>query len=536
MNTTKKILSVLLSALLCFGLLVFPAAAEDTLPESAHPYENDCDEIWEYTYPGEVNGFYMTFSEDSYLEPMSAIFMDENGETVTFTMDEMDEMYRILDEEPDSEEAARIDEYLSSLEYVDLKWGDSLMVYCEQGMIGEYDGDMLSGRTMYIPGNYVTLELYSDESVTEYGFKVESVSETAPEGVLTVSYYLEEDAPELVLCYKEGDEDYIYYNAGILSDNGACVGWSAERGGELLYGGGEEIVVTESLSLYPVYTELLLRPEEVYSFDNDYDPFSVNSVTVDYEGMELFFSNYYMQREDLFSLLKAYSKTLGITPLGLAAIREALLSPVSLWGGSCYGLSLTVALQHYGMLDLISTQEGAECVRDLEGTPELVSCINYYQTQEVPALMTQTTANFPGSAWYKMQLQNICETVAGGDIVLFGLFEGHTYDSAGHSVLLVGAYDDPQGNHNLIAYDSNFGSAFAGGYAYTIFTVSPDYSSITSDFYPVVGFDWLSDFSGFDSFKIDGTGDSMSWYRSVINHLKAFIEMLKAFFAAFSVR
>ena len=44
MNVTKKVLSLLLCAALCFGLTVFPAAAKNTLPESAHPYENNCEQ------------------------------------------------------------------------------------------------------------------------------------------------------------------------------------------------------------------------------------------------------------------------------------------------------------------------------------------------------------------------------------------------------------------------------------------------------------------------------------------------------------
>ena len=79
MNGTKKALSLLLCAALCFGLLVFPAAAGNELPESAHPYENNCEQTWVYTYPDDVNGFFMTFSEDTRLEPHSLIFLPCKG-------------------------------------------------------------------------------------------------------------------------------------------------------------------------------------------------------------------------------------------------------------------------------------------------------------------------------------------------------------------------------------------------------------------------------------------------------------------------
>ena len=85
----------------------------------------------------------------------------------------------------------------------------------------------------------------------------------------------------------------------------------------------------------------------------------------------------------------------------------------------------------------------------------------------------------------------------------------------------------------LIAYDSNFGADYANGDAWAFFYISPDFSEITSDWYSVEGFDWLSDFSGFDAFRMDGSGDTASWYKSVINHLKAFFALLKEFFTSF---
>ena len=126
------------------------------------------------------------------------------------------------------------------------------------------------------------------------------------------------------------------------------------------------------------------------------------------------------------------------------------------------------------------------------------------------------------------------ETVARGELVLFDLYNGNGL--AGHSVLLTGAYDDMAGNHVLVAYDSNCGSAYAEGMAYTRFIIEPDYSAIGSEEYDVVAFDWLSDFSGFDAFRRDGSGDPMSWYRSLIAHLKDLIEMIRAFFSSVSDR
>ena len=539
MKQIKKITAVLLSLVLCFGLLAFPAAAKKALPQSDHPYENDFNGSWEYTYPKEVDGFFLTFSEKTHFEPIRIHFTDEDGNDIYYTMEELNQLIEEEEARLEAEGGDPLDAYdnvLEGLYFEGYKDGDALYVYAGDMLLDYYTGDELAGRTLYIPDTTVTLELYTDESVTDYGFAVTRASATAPAGTLTVSYYLEDEKPELVECFKKGEEILVYGNAGILTDEASCIGWSDTRGGDILYEGGETIVPEESVSLYPVYTPILLRPDEVFSFNNDYYPFAVNEISVQQGGVEvLALSNYHLEQQDYASLLKNIAKTLGVSPLGMMAMYNAAQYPISIWGGSCYGLSLTVALQHYGMLDMLSMQEGVECVRDLEGTPELVSCINYYQAQETAAKATQYTVNYPGSAWYKMQLQKMYETVAGGDIVLFGLYEGATYDSAGHAVLLVGAYDDMKGNHVLIAYDSNFGADYANGDAWSFFYIPEDYSAIYADWYVVDGFDWLSDFSGFDAFKMDGSGDSASWYKSVINHLKAFIAMLMEFFASFRI-
>ena len=533
MNGTQKALSLLLCAALCFGLLVFPAAAEDALPESPHPYENNCEQTWEYTYPGDENGFFMTFSEDTSLEPQALIFLDENGETVILSLDEVIDMELLLEEDPESEEAERIAAYLDSLESQGFKVGDRVEIYTEEEFIGFYSGDELSGRTVYVPGRTVTIALYSDDSGTDYGFKVESVSATPPEGVLTVSCYLDGDAPCAVECFREGDETYIPSVRGLIRDDKVCVGWSDVPGGPVAYDEYEFFTVTENLSLYAVETDLLLLPEEVFSFGNYDDPFLVNSVTLTLEGMEMpAIGNYYLRLNERLALLRNFGKTLGITPLGLIAMRNAMLYPATLWIGSDVGMSLAAALQHCGKADLLSVQEGAENVRDLEGTPELISLINYYQAQDTVVADALTGAYLPGSAWYRLQLQKVYETVAGGDIVLF---QWSADGLTNHTVLLTAAFDDVQGNHVLLAYDPDSYS-YAEGYVYSFFTISPDYSSIASNYSEIRTFAWCGDFSGFEAFRPDGSGSAASWYAGVINRLKAIIEMFRELLSSFSLR
>ncbi len=505
MTSFRKTLSVMLCIVLCAGGLIFPVSAGDTLPESAHPYADNSDESWDYSLPG-AQGLFVTFSEKCFFEEASVLFYGKNGELLDLSLDEAIEM--------DYSEFSRL---VSDMEY---KEGDLLQVFAGDEYLGYYDGDALAGKTVYVPGDTLTLTLISDDSVNGYGFGIDRISETAPDGILTVTYDLDGRA-DLKSCYKAGEEAEITSGGGIMNGKKAVKAWSTEKGGEARYDGGETLTITENIVLYPVYTDILLSSDEVYSFDNEYEPFAVN----EYGEGEADITDYYMNDDD-------YATMIGnLYRVGAFAAAGSMLSyPYTQWGGSCYGMSLTVALQHVGMLDLLSYQDGAKTVNELLPTPELISCINYYQGQEYPASMVQNSADFPGTYKYSYQLKKMYEEVANGNIVLFGFYENHSFDSSGHAVLLTGAYDDMDGNHVLLAYDCNYGKWYDGGVA-TRYIISPDYSSMTSEMYgDIIGFDWLSDYSCFETFDINGGGDTSSWFKSILNHIRDFFEMIKSFF------
>lgn len=520
MKSLKKVFCVVLCILLCFVQCFIAASAAQTLPESAHPYENNSELTWEYVYPGGVDGFFITFSEDFYLEPQDVVFLDGDGNPVELTLEEALEM--------------DWDEFDSKVADISFKDGDSLEIYNDEYTVGTYTGDSLAGETVYISGDTAKLRLTSDDSVSGYGFAVESVSAEAPEGILTVSYCLGEDHYPMVNCFKAGEEAYILDAGGAFTGNKAYAAWSTAEGGKAEYDGGEEFTITEDITLYPVYADILLTSDEVFSFDNEYEPFSVNEIDVNEDETDpLYITNYYMESEDYAQMFRNLTSAGIISPMFIPAAIAAgnmLTYPLSMWGGSCYGMSLTVALQHYGMLDLLSYQEGAANVSELEPSPKLVSCINYYQAQEMTARMTQTVADYPGTPWYSAQLKNMYNEVASGKIVLFGFYENHSFDSSGHAILLTGAYDDLEGNHILLAYDCNYGSWYTDGVA-TRLIIDPDFNVMASEMYGLItGFDWLSDLSGFDSFRIDGGGDSLSWFRSMINHIRSVFQTILDFF------
>lgn len=510
MKKTEKIISVFLCAVLCVSCLVFPGAAKTAYPQSAHPYANDADETWEYSVNG-AKGLYITFSDKCSFEESALLFYGKNGELLDLTLEEALEM-------PENE--------LVKLVYdIGIKDGDIFAVSDGEEYIGVYTGDELAGKTVYVPGEKAEFELITDESVTDYGFAIDRIATTAPTGVYTVTYDLD-GRNDVKNCYSKGETAEILSGSGIMYGDKVCKAWSLKKGGNAEYDGGEELVITSNVVLYPVYTPILFTSDEAFSFDNDYEPFAVNEFDISDEDSEpVYVTNYYMSDSDYAAMINNAWQT-----GALGALSGLISYPYTQWGGSCYGMSVTAALQHYGLLDLLRYQDGAECVRELEPSPELISCINYYQGQEYPASMVQNSADFPGTYNYSYQLGKMYNEVKNGKIVIFGFYENHSFDSMGHAVLLTGAYDDLDGNHVLVAYDCNYGSWYTDGIA-TLYVISPDFSRMASEMYgEIIGFDWLSDLSCFESFDINGGGDATGWYMSIINHIRDFFEMILSFF------
>ena len=130
MNRMKKKLSIILAALMLLTMLPLSIFATEGYPESQHPYLDNCDESWTYTVPGEAEYLAVTFSEDTRTE--------ENC--------------------------------------------DLIILYDGQGSeIDSYTGSALSGRTVYVPGKTVRIQLISDISVSDYGFRVTEICKASRE-------------------------------------------------------------------------------------------------------------------------------------------------------------------------------------------------------------------------------------------------------------------------------------------------------------------------------------------------------------------
>ena len=533
MRNAKKTLSVLICLILTLGCLVFPGTAKAALPQSAHPYENDFTGEWDCGVSG-AEGFYITFSDDTALEWGALTFTNiTNGATETYTVPEWREL---CENDRDTYIAISVLATVGVIR-IDEKPGDTLTLTCGEEEIGAFSGDELAGATLYVPADSVHMTLTTDGDGTENGFTVTRVSAKAPKGVKTLSYVYDGKTADAVVCRKTG-ETVTAARIGRVVDGKACIGWSDKAGGEVKYDAGDEIELKKNMSLYAVYGDISFTPEEAFTFDNDYDPFTVNSVTFSgSDGNSFSYVPYYMTPEDYAAMISNLARVHALTPMTYPIAGADLLLaasyPLRSFMGSCYGISVTTALQHLGMIDMLPMQEGAENVRDLEPTPELVSFINYYQAQSMRSLIADNSVANPGSAAYTYQLKQLYDTVKAGNLVRFG-FSLLNNPTPNHEILIIGAYDDLEGNHVLLTYDSNYGSDFAGGDIVTTFVINPDFTYMESDRYNYVySFYWSDDFSGFESFRQDGSGDPFAFGKSLIARIKALFEMLKELLQAF---
>ena len=165
MRRFHQILSLLLCAALllpCCGLF---AGAEAPLPESEHDYADNLEQRWDYTYPDEARGLFVTFSEDTWVEEVSG-------------------WIRIDDLVDAAAGAVTVGELGKNIFPPSFKTGDVIVIRGENDKyIGSYRGAELAGQTVFVPGRSFSVTLITDGSVTGYGFRVTAV-EPCPDDYL----------------------------------------------------------------------------------------------------------------------------------------------------------------------------------------------------------------------------------------------------------------------------------------------------------------------------------------------------------------
>ena len=300
----------------------------------------------------------------------------------------------------------------------------------------------------------------------------------------------------------------------------AFAGWSSSPEGGVEYDPGAP--VTEEMdgtTLYAVWCKLCFRSEESFTIRNSSSYFNVNGE-----------NNYYMEENDYNMMEKNLFKVFLPSPVP-ESILAAVLStyPTWSWRGSCYGISCTAALQHEGIIDVTATQ-GVENTCDLEPTEDLISYINYYQSQAASSFLVEHKAFVKGTPNYAQQLKELYESVSAGNLVLFTFYHGEAFFTFGHTFLFTGCYKNAEGEIVFVAYDCNYGSDYYYEYYSNRFVLSADYSSIryeTEDL-EIGALNWVDDFSQFSSFDINGNGDPVVWYKAYFRHL---LQLFRSLFA-----
>lgn len=463
MKKFKAILSIILCVITVSSVCIFPANATQAYPESEHKYKNNCRQEWEYTYPGEAEMIGVTFSEDTYVEPGDyyEIYFDDKNDLTMENIMEATSFYKV---------------------------GDIISIFDSYGsLIGAYQGNELAGETVYIPGNYFKIVLTSDSTINKYGFKVTDVKAGVPEGCNVVFYNMPDGSVFTDICGDEFYEDSELYLLDpdfdrYISDGQAILGWKKGENGPSYYysfgnvEGMEGIKLqtfcsleNEITKLYPITTPVCLNPDEVYSFENTPNHFDIDET-----------DGYYFTKKDYIRMVSVPCVIGGVGPLAVpGAIMSWVVSTVPQWewNGSCIGFSTTVCLQKKGILDVVSTQPGAKCMRDLEPTPELISLLNYYNTAATATIVSKNIAFKSQPEEFSRQLKKLYKSAEAGNIIDFQFHKGGN-DEIYHGYAVVGAYTDSEGNHFILFYDENYSRDYAFQNICRKMWISPDFTEI----------------------------------------------------------
>ena len=492
----RKAIALALCAALLFSFGGLCAGAEYPLPESEHDYANDLDQRWEYTYPGEAKGLFVTFSEDTWVEEYSGwIRIDDIVDNGVVTVGGMGK----------------------NIFPPSFKTGDVIVIYGENDKyIGSYRGNALAGKTIFVPGRSFVIELITDGSVTGYGFKVTKVEPCPDDYIRDITFIPGGDEAAFTETFTVADpvdfDDWYFHREGF-----AFVGWSDAEGGAIRFDIDDVASVSDVPdTLYGVWVPLALGREEVFSFHNSSWYFDVDDE-----------DHYYMTAEDYHAMQANLFKNFGLGPYPTPVVSIVLATyPDWEFAGSCYGMSVVTALQHYGYLDVLSTQNAA-CLNDMEPDEDLISLINYYQTQTATSFPAENKALVKGSANMRQQFRELYRTVSQGNIAMLTYFaEGIERLNQGHVILLTGCYTTAKGDMAFIAYDCNY-SDYEYGWYDDVFLVPAGSSTAVYDGDNIDAFFWTDDFSRFTSFDIHKKGTPVAWYLSYFRHV---IETFVSFF------
>ena len=495
-NRILKLSCLLLSCLLFFGALPV-SAGQPPLPESDHPYANGVTDVKTYADPAAARGLFVTFSEDTWVEPYESRWILIPGPTDITVGDVLSHWVR-------------------SGDYIALMDAD-------RRTVGTFSGDALAGKTVYVPTASFEILLNADGDTNGYGYKVTGVRPATADEVRRITYHDAYTGLSQSFLAPRGEGGYFLEECELqdtecLRDGFAFSGWATVPGGGVVFDPEGEIPAgMGDMELWAVWTPLSLRSDEVLSFSNS---------SWYFEGGDR--ENYYLSAEDYRAMQLNLYKTYGLGPVPGPVLSAVLATyPDWDWRGSCYGMSTVVALQHYGYIDLLGPQN-ASSVSDLQADDALISRINYYQSQAATSWLTENKAYVIGSDSYRAQLRRIFASVQAGNTVMFTYYPDKAFLDTGHTVLFTGAYTRADGSHVLIAYNCNDAWSYLDSYYDDHFVITPDFSAITDDWDDEIGaFNWTDKYDQFASFDASVKGNPLTWYKALLRHLLDLMNTLK---------
>lgn len=471
----KKAISIILCLLTVLCQAVLLSSAAPALPQSSHPYSISSDTTLTYTHDEPADFLSVTFSPDTYVE----------------------------------------NRY------------DFIYVYGADGaQIGKYTGSELSSKTLLIEGASYSVRLVSDSSITGYGFRVSDTQALSRDDVCKITLYDSDNCYELYARQNSTEDIILPFNT-LTTYSKAFAGWSEEPDGAVvlssLDGIKDYIAGKTDVVLYAKWITPYLASDEIYNFSNSYFYFDVDKEDEDD-------ARYYMNDADHSRMVKNLYKTYGLSPVSVIGSIVFSFYPEWDFRGSCYGMSATTALQHYGLVDMLGYGKNAEKLIDLEPTKELISAINYYQYGAMVSFLCENVVIKDSPKIAAKNFRGIVDSVESGKIVMFTYYDGQLFVSSGHTVLLTGGYTDENGNHVLIMYDNRYPNDYQNAFTSRII-ISPDYSEIhfisrgTRE-EDVCAFNWTDDFTAFDAININGNVSVLNWYKALFEHISRAFKLL----------
>lgn len=639
----KRTLALILATIMLFAGCILPAQAEDFIFESEHPYPAGYFTLYVYEYENENDGFFVTFDEstsilsDRWITPPQPDWtiedMYENylpGDSIAVYQNYSELSFaHVYDDEEAFEDFYNL-HYLNGV-YDSIDYGRK--VFYSYDYVDYYTGTELAGKTIYVKGDNLAIEINSrNEQTSDFGFAVDYIGTTIPEGLSYVHYNLGEESYYDFFHNEEG----VFVNSKhieITDDMSThkITGWATEPGGEKVYDGvgyiedGETatnfIPYSENaIELYPVMEKFAYSVTYMISnklniedcFTASEDMYVANRYSYYFDPV--LFKGWSEQKDateaeylpgDLLEETRDYVLYPVLIPLSTPlidldecwsfgnytgepmdadakyemmirnavktwAINPALWVPAAIYttyisneydepsGGYCFGMALTVILNHFGYIDLLEGREEA-CVADLTHDEYTDSIIHYYHTIQTQGVLCDQFALENNTDLYRLQVKNMCESLKSGNVVQispswnnlnFTDIKENTIDFGGHSMVLAAITDiepvhlypfvNNEENENLYkdgvvcdkiitVYDSNY----PGRYQYIY--VAEDYSYMIYESYVYGAFRWGDDFSHFKSFDHNGDSDHLSWHiafiKNIIRIFKTVFELILGKFA-----